>query len=171
VYIQSHRKWVDKPTFLVGRFEMEKRKAEIKKVITAIVEAAGAFLVDFNLNFFGKRTFMRVVVETISGISLDEITAITRKINADTRLDQLIDPGYQLEVTSPGDDYPLKEYRDFPRNVSRRLKVFHKNPEMESPLEGQLVEVSEEKLLLDLHGVTQEIRFCDLKYAKVVLKW
>jgi len=150
---------------------MEKRKAEIKKVITEIVEAAGAFLIDFNLSFFGKRTFMRVVVETLSGISLDEITAITRKINTNTQLDQLIEPRYQLEVTSPGIDYPLKEYRDFPRNVGRRLKVLHQNPEMESPLEGQLVEVSEDKLRLELHGVTQEIQFSDLKYAKVVLKW
>jgi ribosome maturation factor RimP len=150
---------------------MEKRKAEIRKIIAEIVETADAFLVDFSLNFFGKRTFMRIVVETLSGISLDEITAITHKINAEARLDQLIDPGYQLEVTSPGVDYPLKEYRDFPRNVGRRLKVFHKNPEMESPLEGQLVEVSEDKLLLDLHGVTQEVQFSDLKYAKVVLKW
>jgi len=150
---------------------MEKRKAEIKKVIAEIVEAAGAFLVDFSLNFFGKRTFMRVVVETLSGISLDEITAITRKINADTYLDQLIEPGYQLEVTSPGVDYPLKEYRDFPRNIGRRLKVFHQNPTMESPLEGQLVEVSADKLRLELPGVTQEVQFSDLKYAKVVLKW
>ena len=150
---------------------MEKRKAEIKKVIAEIVEAAGAFLVDFSLNFFGKRTFMRIVVETLSGISLDEIAAITRRINADTHLDQLIEPGYQLEVTSPGVDYPLKEYRDFPRNIGRRLKVFHQNPAMESPLEGQLVEVSADKLRLELPGVTQEIQFSDLKYAKVVLKW
>lgn len=150
---------------------MQNRKAEIRSIIIEIVEAAGAFLVDFSLNFLGKRIFMRIVVETLSGISLAEITAITRRINADTRLDQLIAPGYQLEVTSPGIDYPLKEYRDFPRNIGRRLKVFHKNPEMESPLEGQMVEVSEDKLLLDLHGIPQEVQFSDLKYAKVVLKW
>jgi ribosome maturation factor RimP len=150
---------------------LENRKAKIKNIITEIVEAAGAFLVDFSLNFQGKRIFMRVVVETLSGISLDEITAITHRINADARLDQLIDPGYQLEVTSPGIDQPLKEYRDFPRNIGRRLKVFHKIPEMESPLEGQLLEVSEDKLLLDRRGIRQEVRFCDLKYAKVVLKW
>jgi ribosome maturation factor RimP len=79
--------------------------------------------------------------------------------------------GYQLEVTSPGAEHPLKEYRDFLRNLGRKIKVFHTSKAMKSPLKGDLIDVQEDKIVISINGVAQEIFFTELDYAKVVLKW
>ncbi|MCD6440962.1 MAG: hypothetical protein J7L86_04155 [Candidatus Marinimicrobia bacterium] len=150
---------------------MENVKKDLEKIIEGIVAEAGCYTVGFNVNLQGSRTFVRLIVESISGITLDEITDITRKINENAEIDQIMADGYQLEVTSPGAEHPLKEYRDFPRNLGRKIKVFHTSKAMKSPLKGDLIDVQEDKIVISINGVAQEIFFTELDYAKVVLKW
>ena len=150
---------------------METVKENIKKIVTKVAEDCGAYLVGFSINLQGNRTFVKVVVESIDGITMDEITSVTKALNANEALDQLLADGYQLEVTSPGIDHKLKEYRDFPRNVGRLLKVFHTNSTVKSPLKGELREINKDRLVLEIKGVLKEITFNELVYAKIVLKW
>ena len=150
---------------------METVKENIKKIVTKVVEDCGAYLVGFSINLQGSRTFVKVVVESIDGITMDEITTVTKGINANEALDKLLSDGYQLEVSSPGIDYKLKEYRDFPRNVGKSLKVLHTNSTLKSPLKGELREINKDRLVLEIKGVLKEITFNELVYAKIVLKW
>ena len=150
---------------------METVKENIKKIVTKVAEDCGAYLVGFSINLQGSRTLVKVVVESVDGITMEEITAITKALNANEALDQLLADGYQLEVTSPGIDHKLKEYRDFPRNVGRLLKVFHTNSTVKSPLKGELREINKDRLVLEIKGVLKEITFNELVYAKIVLKW
>lgn len=145
-------------------------KENVKLIIDRIVEENGAYLVDFAITTQGKHNFIKIVIQTLSGITLDEIAAITRAINADETLDLLIE-GYHLEVTSPGIDFKLTEYRDFPRNIGRTLKIFHTSSSMKSPVTGILREVTEEKLVLDIKGIQKVLQFNELDYAKVEIKW
>ncbi|HCK99308.1 MAG TPA: hypothetical protein DHW42_04285, partial [Candidatus Marinimicrobia bacterium] len=69
---------------------MENVKENVEKIIGKIVDEAGCYIVGFNVNLQGSRTFVRLVVESISGIALDEITEITRKINDNAELDQIM---------------------------------------------------------------------------------
>ncbi|MDO9547531.1 MAG: ribosome maturation factor RimP [Candidatus Marinimicrobia bacterium] len=146
-------------------------KEKVKAVIEQIVEESGAYLVDFAVTLQGKRSFFKVVIQTLSGITLDEIASITKTINSNEVLDQLFNDGYHLEVSSPGIDSKLTEYRDFPRNIGRTLKIYHMSSSMKSPINGILVEVTEEKLVLDIKGVQKALQFSDLDYAKIEIKW
>jgi len=150
---------------------METVKENIKKIVAKVAEDCGAYLVGFSINLQGSRTLVKVVVESIEGITMEEITAVTKELNANDALDKLLADGYQLEVTSPGIDYKLKEYRDFSRNVGRSLKVFHTNSTVQSPFKGELKEVNKDRLVFEIKGVFKEITFNELDYAKIVLKW
>ena len=145
-------------------------KEKVKAIIDQVVEENGAYLVDFAVSSQGKRSFIKVIVQTLSGIKMDEITSITRAINSNEALDQLFD-GYNLEISSPGIDYKMTKYRDFPRNIGRKLKIYHKSSSMKSPIKGILVEVTEEQLVLDVKNIQKKLRFSELNYAKVEIKW
>ncbi|MCK4716945.1 MAG: hypothetical protein KAT54_09070 [Candidatus Marinimicrobia bacterium] len=150
---------------------METVKENVKKIVTKVAEDCGAYLVGFSINLQGSRTFVKVVVESIDGITMEEITSVTKELNANEALDKLLTDGYRLEVTSPGSDYKLKEYRDFPRNVGRLLKVFHTNSIVKSPFKSELKEVNKDRLVFEIKGDLKEITFNELDYAKIVLKW
>jgi len=143
---------------------------KVKAIIDRIVEENGAYLIDFAVSSQGKRSFIKVIVQTLSGITMDEITSITKAINTNEALAQLFD-GYNLEISSPGIDYKMTEYRDFSRNIGRKLKIYHKSSSMKSPINGILVEVTEEKLILDIKSVQKVLQFSELDYAKVEIKW
>lgn len=150
---------------------MPEIKEKAEAIINRIVEENGAYLVNFNVNYQGKRSFIKVVIQSLSGISMDEIAAITKIINSNEELDRLFEEGYFLEVSSPGVDAKLTEYRDFPRNVGRMLKIYHNSSALKSPVSGRLIEVTEEQLTLDIKGSPKTLRFDDLDYAKVEIKW
>jgi len=147
------------------------REEKVKDIITGILEKNGAYLVNLDLTLQGKRNFVRVLAQTVNGITMDEIVSLTRQINAEEKLDELFESGYHLEVSSPGLDAKLTEYRDFPRNVGRVLNVYHHLPDLDSPFRGKLTEVAEDRLILDRDGIQQIIHFKDIDYAKVEIKW
>lgn len=99
------------------------------KVATAIrpaVSAVGCDLEDVTVSPAGKRKVVRVVVDADSGISLDEVAAVSRAVTEvlDARDTELFGASpYVLEVTSPGVDRPLTEPRHWRRAVGRLVEV------------------------------------------------
>ncbi len=146
-------------------------KVETEKIVKKIIEDHCAYLIDFSITDRGRQRFLRAVVQSLKGITLDEIADITRSINNDEALDRLFPEGYQLEVSSPGIDQKLKDYRDFPRNLGRAMKIYHHSTAMKSPLTGTLVEISESQLVFEINGVQKRFSFDELDYAKVLVKW
>lgn len=144
---------------------------KVATLVEPIVEQNGAYLIDAGATAQGNRNFVRIVVQNLAGITMDEIAQITRSVNASNALDELFPEGYHLEVSSPGVDYKLREYRDFPRNIGRTLRVYHRLSSFPSPFSGILREVTEERLILEVNGNLQNLSLSDLDYAKVAIKW
>lgn len=143
----------------------------VREVVREIIQQFDCYLVDLKINTHGKRIFIRVIAESLDGITLDELTCITRAINADPYIDEAFPENYQLEVTSPGVNHPLREYRDFPRNIDRKLRVRHRVAEQKNPLLGKLVNVDDEQITLQTEQGAIKVAFRDLDFAKVILKW
>lgn len=149
---------------------IEKDKA--KKLTEELIGQMNCYLVDFHVKLYNKRTFIKAVAETESGITLEQITQITKELKNSDDFNELFPLGYRLEVTSPGTDYRLKTERDFRRYLGHIVKIFHKIENLKSPLSGGLVEVNEKCITLSLaKDKVQIFRICDIDYGKAVLKW
>jgi ribosome maturation factor RimP len=103
--------------------------AQQERLATTIgpaVAAAGCDLEKVSVSPAGRRTVVRVVVDADTGVSLDEVAAVSRAVSEvldahDTEL--FGDSPYVLEVTSPGVDRPLTEPRHWRRAVGRLVEV------------------------------------------------
>jgi ribosome maturation factor RimP len=149
---------------------MSVAQKEARKIIAEIVDKQAAYLVDVSFSERGRQRFLKVIVQSLTGITLDEIARITRDINNNETLDRLFPDGFQLEVSSPGIDQKLREYRDFPRNLGRMLQIYHHAERLESPLTGKLVEVTQSQLVVEVHSARHEFSFDELEYARVIVK-
>lgn len=146
-------------------------KKKVETLINRIAEENNAYVIDVSVYAQGNRNFVKAIVQTLTGITLDEIAALTRAVNNAEDLDNLFPDGYNLEISSPGIDAKLIEYRDFPRNVGRQIQIYHKSTMMKSPFSGQLTEANVDYLVLDVNGERKKLPLSDLDYAKVVIKW
>ena len=81
-----------------------------------------AYIVDMRLKK-GKKNILAVYIDTDEGISLSGCAAISRHIGKWLEDKDLFSFSYQLEVSSPGLDMPLRIRRQYVKNVGRVLKV------------------------------------------------
>jgi ribosome maturation factor RimP len=96
-----------------------------------------------------------------------------RPVGEGKRLEQDLVPGsYDLEVTSPGADRPLRTSRDFARNVGRDVRLQHAEG-YDGPAErtGTLVATTETDITLAIGGSQVTVPLRDVDHGTVVLPW
>jgi ribosome maturation factor RimP len=118
-----------------------------------------------------------VILDGPTGLGIDEIATITRRLNRAMEATYGEDAAYSLEVTSPGADQPLTDPRQYARHVGRSLHLkLQDGTEKTGPLvsvqpEGleitEVVKVKTKKTTLP----AVVIPFGDIKEAKVVISF
>src|SRR5437762_3242946 len=88
-----------------------------------VLASAGSALVEGGRGREHGRRVLRVTVDGEGGVDLDAIALASERVSR--RLDLAgFNPGpYSLEVSSPGLERPLRELRDFAKNVGERATV------------------------------------------------
>ena len=137
----------------------------------ALAENESLFLIDLS---FSSDNRIQVVIDGDTGVPLNECIRINRAIENNFDKEEV---DFALEVTSPDIAEPLKVKRQYRKNLNRILKV----KTADETLEGTLVEVNEEQIVLTWKArepkpigkgkVTvekrAEVAFQDIKEAKV----
>ncbi len=107
---------------------------DVLEHVEEIVAESGLLLVDTNLFQAGRRRILRVLVDKVGRVGLDECAVVSRTIaNAIETLD-LIGGAYTLEVSSPGLGRQLSTENDWIRCVGRKLEVKTESEEFVSVL-------------------------------------
>lgn len=143
-------------------------QSKIEEVALAAAEENGAFLVDIELK---PNNVIVVYADADAGLSIDQIKMINRKIEA--AFDRDVED-FNLTVSSPDLNKPLKIWRQYKKNIGRTLKVKYSDRQVE----GDLLVCNEETIVLNVPGEKKkdpvqevEIAFADITEAKVAIKF
>ena len=124
---------------------------KIYEIASTISQAHGFDLVEVKIGRHKKDVFIQVFADKpLGGIGLEECALLNRSIVE--MIDKegfLSEDGYSLEVSSPGLDRPLLNYKDFLRNVNAEIRLWLKE-EVENKIEykGKIKLVAKENLIL-----------------------
>lgn len=83
-----------------------------------------------------------VELESMGNVSIADCVDISRAI--EHNLDREVED-FSLQVTSPGIDKPLRDFRQYIKNVGRKLRLLLSDAR---EMEGELVEADQEKIVL-----------------------
>ncbi len=114
-------------------------KAKVKELLDRALEQESAFLIDFSIS---SSNVINVSVDTLEGITLKGITAVSRMI--EHNLDREVED-FELSVSSPGVGSPLLVKEQYIQNIGRDLKVKTTNDE---EFMGELLSFEDEVLTL-----------------------
>jgi ribosome maturation factor RimP len=104
---------------------------KIKELVRPMADEMGLELVDVEYKTGGD--FLRVFIDRPGqGVAMEDCSALSRRISAELDANDPIPHPYNLEVSSPGLDRPLKKSEDFMRYAGRPVKVV-----ISQPLNGQ----------------------------------
>ncbi|CAM4223119.1 ribosome maturation factor RimP [Cytophagaceae bacterium 50C-KIRBA] len=116
---------------------------KIREWLLAYVGDGPIFLVDLQVSQGAKRSLVTILVDTLEGISIDECALLSRKLAHHIEENVWIEEAYNLEVSSPGLDFPLTQGWQFQKNIGRKVKVWMKK---EGQIEGALLAYKEDSI-------------------------
>ena len=145
---------------------------ETEALVRPVVEGAGLELVDVTYRGEHGRRVLRVTLDRDGGVDLDTIAAISEKIARRLDLEGFGPDAYQLEVSSPGLERPLKTPAQFARTVGARVEVRTSVP-VDDALQhaGTLHATDADGFDLDVDGAVRRIAFDQVASARTVVDW
>ncbi|MCK6620483.1 MAG: ribosome maturation factor RimP [Calditrichaceae bacterium] len=144
---------------------------KVREIIRPLLEMEQVHLVDLEVRGKSGSRVVNIYADTDLGITLAEITRLTREINDLLDMHDVIPGFYRLNVSSPGVDRPLRELWEFRKNLGRELRVIFRENEQEKELTGKLLAAEEEQILLQVNDEELRIPIASLIKARVQLKW
>ncbi len=95
----------------------------LRTIATSAVEASGIELVHVEMAGTKRDQVVRVYIDKEGGVTLDDCSRVSQKIEAVLDAEDLIPARYVLEVSSPGIERQLYSLADFERFTGKLAKV------------------------------------------------
>jgi len=131
----------------------------IEAVVAPVLDSRGLGLVDSEWQREGRRWVLRLFVDKPGGVGIDDIQAFSREAGDVLDVSGLIEPSYDLEVSSPGLDRVLKKDRELQWAIGRDVHCWVREPvEGRTEFSGRLLAVSPGALTLqEAVGTPREV--------------
>jgi ribosome maturation factor RimP len=97
--------------------------SEIRKMAETQLKDASHFIVDVIATFKGNPGKVLVTVDGDKGVGIDDCADLSRDLSKALDETNLIPGAFNLEVSTPGLDQPLKSKRQYVKNIGRSVRV------------------------------------------------
>jgi ribosome maturation factor RimP len=104
-------------------------------------------------------------------ITIDDCVVLSRQIENILNRNDCFTRGYRLEVSSPGISHHLKEPWEFRKYLDRKILLHFTGQGQVKEVEGYLVEIGANTLILKQNDTEISVPFEDLEYGKAVIDW
>ena len=137
-------------------------------IISSSVEALGYELWGVEYNPRGRGSTLRVFIDSLAGISLDDCVTVSRQVSALLDVEDPIFEEYELEVSSPGVDRRLFNKEQYSAFIGEQLHLLLRTPfKRKRKYVGLLSEVLSNKMVLQVDDEEYRIPFDILEKVRV----
>ena len=150
-------------------------KAPVTQSVIELIEpgllAKGLELVDVEFKKEGKNWVLRVFIDKEGGVTLEDCQKISRLAGDLIEVEEVIEPAYTMEVSSPGLNRVLKKEKDFIRFSGKKIGV-----QCHAPLNGRkkftgiLKDFKNQSIHLEVDGQLQTISINRVAKANLVIE-
>ncbi len=150
----------------------ETRTAAIQALVEPIVAGQEAELVEMTCRAQGHQLFVRLLVDKVGGITIQQCSRINRLVSQALEEANLIEESYTVEVSSPGLDRPLISKRDFERTLGEDVRVEVRVEDGRfKEFEGMLLAVQPEAIVLKTALGNMTLPLVQIRVGKKVVRW
>lgn len=130
---------------------MDKNALEIKVagIIEPVIKALGIELYSIELSTERGRLLLRVFIDKEGGVTIDDCELVSREIGSVLEVEDPIERAYNLEVSSPGIDRPLKRPEDYKRASGKTARVVTHEPiDKQTFFVGDIIDAGDMEIVL-----------------------
>lgn len=150
-------------------------QARLEALIEPAAADRGLELVEVELRGPAGRQHLRVTVGRPNGdgVTIDDCAGLSRELSALLDAEDPIEGTYQLEVSSPGIERPLRGRRDFARFAGKEARIYHRVDGAYRHATGRLVGFDDdtEQVRLETADGTAVFSLVDIEKAHLVFRF
>ena len=144
----------------------------VEAVALPVLEESGLELVEVQYRREQNGWILRLIIDKQDGISLNDCATVSREISQLLDIENFIDQAYNLEVTSPGLDRPLKSMAEFERFVGQKAKIKTIDPIAgEHAFIGKINRTEGESIVLEVGTKEVTILFSQVAKARLEVEF
>jgi len=123
----------------------------VKNYLAELLPDMGLELFDVQFRTEAHGWVLRVFIDCSEGVSLDQCTNVSRELGQYLDVEEVIDHAYNLEVSSPGLERPLRSIAEFSKYTGKKARVkVHNAIDGVKTFEGVIGDVGEEVINMTL---------------------
>ena len=126
-------------------------------------------LIDVNEKF--ESGFIRIVVDSEDTITLDDTTALTRRLLKSDEFNDRYPDGCRIEITTPGLDYPLKYAYQFKKNINRKVNIRFRKDDKLDEINCKILSADDDTVMVKHRNSDIPISYNQIKNAKLILSF
>ena len=135
---------------------MRREQTHLWELFEPVVNGMGFDLIEIEHFPNPKHGVLRLYIDKEGGVTVDDCSAVSHQISALIDVEEPIRGQFNLEISSPGLDRPLRRLQDFQRFTGSMVKLKTMMPlDGQRNFKGRMLEVNEEVLVLETD--TEEI--------------
>lgn len=160
--------------FLFVEFKQEymhQNSDTLWQMVEPVVTGLGYELVEIEYLSQDRMNILRVYIDHENGITVDDCGKVSLQLSALFDVEEPVRGRYNLEVSSPGLDRPLRKASDFERFAGNRIKVKMAMPvglENRRNFTGTLIGVEADKAKVEVDGEEYELSIAAIEKARIV---
>ncbi len=144
----------------------------ITSLVMPVLQEKDLDLVDVLYRRESSGWVLRLLIDKEDGVTLDDCTAVSREVSHLLDIEDIIEQAFNLEVSSPGLDRPLKSVGDFQRFAGRKAKVTTKEPiEGNQVFMGRINKVEDELITMEVGQQELCIPFSEVAKARLEVEF
>jgi len=145
-------------------------KQKILEIAKQAADEQGVEIFDIELLGRGK-LLLRVMIDKENGVTLDDCESFSKSFSAFLDVEDPISGPYNLEVSSPGLDRPLKSIKDFEKYRDKLVRIVTvEKIDNQNFFIGRIVGVSNNLIRLLVNKREIEIFFDNISKAKLEIE-
>ena len=144
--------------------------SDIWSLIEPVVEGMGYEVVDIEYKPHPTNGLLRIYIDKPDGILLEDCEVVSKQISGVLDVEEPISGHFNLEISSPGMDRPLRKPEDFKRFTGERIKVKLTVPTLEGQrnFTGKLLGLQGDDVALEMDGETHYLPLDSIDKARLV---
>ena len=151
-------------------------KAPVTQSVTELIEpgllAKGLELVDVEFKKEGKNWVLRIYIDREGGVTLEDCQKVSRLVGDLIEVEDVIEPVYTLEVSSPGLNRVLKKEKDFLKYSGKKINVqCHTPMDGRKKFTGILTDFIDQSIHLEVDGKQHTIPLNLVAKANLVIEF
>ncbi len=147
---------------------------KVRAIAEPLAEGEGLELVDAEFGGLGGRTVLRLFIDRkggTQGVSLDDCSGFSRVVSTALDVEDPVQGTYDLEVSSPGLDRPLRKPEHFQKYAGQRVKVKTYGPidtaGARKSFTGKLLGLSGDQVRIDVDGTVFDVPLSQISKANI----